>query len=112
MIFVLFSEILFRSHGPTGHGSALFRNTSGEKLNRLTTKIMEFRQAQLDKLDSTPGLHPGSVSSVNLTVLRGGDQVNVVPSTVIGTFDIRLALDVNLVEFENKVRGKLFVSVP
>lgn len=38
----------------------------------------------------------GDVITINLTMINGGHQLNVVPSELSVTFDIRLAIDVDI----------------
>lgn len=64
---------------------------------------MAFRQTQIDLLKNNPELEMGKASSLNLTVLQGGNQINVVPPTIYATFDMRLTVAVNLKEFESQV---------
>ncbi|CAH2238461.1 jg25534, partial [Pararge aegeria aegeria] len=64
-------------------------------------KFMDYRRESKAKLDSDPGLTIGDVTSVNLTMLHGGIQNNVIPEKLSASFDLRLALSVNFEEFEN-----------
>lgn len=43
------------------------------------------------------------ICDVNLTILEGGSQSNVVPNEMKLTFDIRLAIDVDHDAFEQQV---------
>lgn len=52
----------------------LFRNTPGEKIHYIIDKFMNFRKDQLDKLESNPEFTLGDVTTVNLTLLKGGAQ--------------------------------------
>lgn len=96
-------QITFRCVGKSGHGSMLFKNTPGEKINFIVQKLMAIRSQEVDKLDNNPGLDLGDVTSVNLTILSGGQQENVIPPEMSVTFDIRLSNEINLVDFENEV---------
>lgn len=89
--------------GRTGHGSKLLKNTAGEKLSYITQKLYEFRKGEADKLENDPSLEQGEVSAVNLTVLNGGVQYNVIPVTLTAIFDIRLVPDMDLKAFEKQV---------
>lgn len=52
----------------------LFRNTPGEKIHYIIDKFMNFRKEQLAKLESNPEFTLGDVTTVNLTMLKGGAQ--------------------------------------
>lgn len=64
---------------------------------------MSLRKRESDKLENNPELTIGDVTTVNLTMMNGGSQANVVPPSLSVTFDIRLANDVDLNEFDKKV---------
>lgn len=96
-------QITFRCIGRSGHGSMLFKDTPGEKINYIVQKLMEIRKREVEKLDQNPALDLGDVTSVNLTILSGGQQENVIPPEMSATFDIRLSNDIDLVEFEKLV---------
>lgn len=65
---------------------------------------MDLRQAEVLKLENNPEKTIGDVTSVNLTIMKGGVQTNVVPPQLTVAFDIRLALDVDHDEFEAQVK--------
>ncbi|XP_034663777.1 aminoacylase-1-like [Drosophila subobscura] len=90
--------------GSAGHGSLLLPNTAGEKFNYVLNKIMEYRKSQVQRLADDSSLDIGDVTAVNLTQLRGGVQSNVVPPLLEAVFDIRIALSVDVVEFERQIR--------
>lgn len=80
------------------------KNTAGEKLVHLMTKLNDFRDTQSKRLDESNGaLTVADVTTINMTLLNGGVQSNVVPAAISVTYDIRLAIDVNLDEFEATV---------
>lgn len=94
-------QIELAFNGPTGHASLLFPNTAGEKLVYVTDKFMKWRADEMKKLAS--GYPYGRVTSINLTILKGGVQANVVPTDFTATFDIRLSVDVDHAAFERQV---------
>lgn len=96
-------EIEFICNGQSGHGSLLLKGTPGEKIHYIIDKFAQFRKQESAKLDNDPKLKIGDVTTVNLTMLSGGVQANVVPPTLIATFDIRVANDVNFEEFEKTI---------
>lgn len=66
---------------------------------------MAMRAQELRKLENNPELTIGDVTTINLTRAGGGVQSNVVPPLLMVCFDVRLAIDVDQVEFENKVNS-------
>lgn len=82
-------QIEFVCNGTTGHASLILENTAGEKITYLLNKLMAMRQAELNKQKA--GTNPGKVTSINLTMLKGGVQPNVIPADLTAVFDIRLS---------------------
>jgi len=95
-----FSGVIFKISGSAGHGLLLMPNTAGEKFSYLTSKLMEFREGQVKRLKDNPELQIGDVTTINLTSVDGGVQSNVVPPVLTACFDIRLSLDIKVLEFE------------
>ncbi|KAG4068365.1 hypothetical protein HA402_007885 [Bradysia odoriphaga] len=93
-------KVTFICNGTAGHGSLLLKNTSGEKVNYILNKMTEFRSREAKKLDENPDLTIGDVTTVNLTMIEGGVQSNVVPPVMSITFDVRMAIDRSQEEFE------------
>jgi len=90
-----------RCVGNPGHGSKFIENTAAEKMQKITNKFLAFREEQKRLLESDPKLSLGDVITVNLTLLNGGVQVNVVPAEFIIGFDIRVP---PTVDYENKMK--------
>lgn len=82
----------------------LFKNTAGEKVRNLLDRFIDYRNTQVKRLDEHPELTIGDVTTVNITMLNGGIQSNVVPPEYKVTVDMRLSLDVDHQEFENMFR--------
>lgn len=59
----------------------------------VANKILEWRTSEKNKLSQ--GVDIGQVTSVNMTILNGGCQLNVVPPELFAGFDVRLAVDAN-----------------
>lgn len=93
-----------KCYGTAGHGSLLYENTAGEKIRHIINCFMNYRAEQLAKLKQNPKLSIGDVTTVNLTMLDGGIQFNVVPNMLQATFDVRLAVDVDRNAFEEMVK--------
>lgn len=78
-------------------------NTAGEKLYRILDRFFEFRNSEAQKLIDNPELTIGDVTTVNLTVINGGQQINVVPPVIVAKFDIRVAYDLPFDEMDREV---------
>lgn len=70
---------------------------------------MDYRQNEVLKLENNPELNIGNVTSVNLTILNGGVQSNVIPPLLTAVFDVRLAIDVDHTTFEAMVSFSLMM---
>lgn len=95
----------FQCGGQQGHGSLLLENTAGPKAMYIMNKMFEMRQKQADILANNPELTVGDVTSINLTIMQGGVQVNVIPPEFNLSFDIRMAINVDFELFEKQVCG-------
>ncbi|XP_053377243.1 aminoacylase-1-like [Mercenaria mercenaria] len=91
-------------HGNPGHGSRFIENTAAEKVRRIINKFLDFRGEEEKKLKSSGCLTLGEVTTINMTMLKGGIQINVVPNELSVGFDIRIPPAVDLVEFEGKIK--------
>uniref|UniRef100_A0A8C5L6Q3 N-acyl-aliphatic-L-amino acid amidohydrolase n=1 Tax=Jaculus jaculus TaxID=51337 RepID=A0A8C5L6Q3_JACJA len=91
--------------GKPGHGSRFIEDTASEKLHKVMSSILAFREKEKQRLQSNPGLKEGAVTSVNLTKLEGGVAYNVVPATMSAGFDFRVAPDVDLKAFEEQLQS-------
>ncbi|XP_026817321.1 aminoacylase-1-like isoform X2 [Rhopalosiphum maidis] len=89
--------------GQTGHGSILHENTAGEKLQYIINKFMNWREYEKNKLKNSD-LELGDVTTINLTMINGGCQINVVPTELSVTFDIRLAIDIDIEKMKETVQ--------
>ncbi|XP_032145942.1 aminoacylase-1 isoform X1 [Sapajus apella] len=93
------------STGRPGHGSRFIEDTAAEKLHKVVSSILAFREKEWQRLQSNPHLKEGAVTSVNLTKLEGGVAYNVVPATMSASFDFRVAPDVGLKAFEEQLQS-------
>lgn len=98
-----YSAVQLICEGQGGHGSMPMENTPGEKVHYMLDKMMQLRQREAQRLKDDPKLTPGDITTVNLTMLQGGLQSNVVPAEMRLTFDIRLAIDVDHDAFDQQV---------
>ncbi|OMH83486.1 Aminoacylase-1 [Zancudomyces culisetae] len=90
----LLSTVKFTAHGNTGHGSQFIEGTAIEKLLPVINGVMALRDEELAKLKTLKQgaqIAAGEVTAINLTMLEGGKQQNVVPATYSVTFDIRIS---------------------
>ena len=94
-------------HGSPGHGSRFLENTAGEKAWKVINRLYEYRQEQRELLESDSSLTLGDVTTVNLTMMEGGVQVNVVPDKLTLGVDIRVTPRTDIREFEAKLRSWL-----
>ncbi|XP_055269914.1 aminoacylase-1 [Moschus berezovskii] len=92
------------STGKPGHASRFIEDTAAEKLHKVVSSILAFREKERQRLQSDPQLKEGAVTSVNLTILEGGVAYNVVPATMSASFDFRVAPDVDLKAFEGQLQ--------
>ncbi|XP_049529285.1 aminoacylase-1A-like [Anopheles darlingi] len=96
-------HVYFNISGTPGHGSLLLKGTAGQKAHFIIDKLMRFREQEVKRLENNPDFTIGDVTTVNLTIMKGGVQENVVPPELTVCFDIRLAVNVNHLEFENQL---------
>uniref|UniRef100_A0A8B9P8N5 N-acyl-aliphatic-L-amino acid amidohydrolase n=1 Tax=Apteryx owenii TaxID=8824 RepID=A0A8B9P8N5_APTOW len=82
--------------GSPGHGSRFISNTAAEKMHKVITSFLAFRESEKQRLRSDTGLTLGDVTSLNLTMLEGGVSFNVVPSEMAVGFDVRIPPTVDL----------------
>jgi len=101
------NEYWFEIHvpGDPGHGSRFVENTAAEKARYMINKMLDYREVQRKRLESNPELSLGDVNTVNLTMVNGGLQANVVPEKLILTFDVRITPTSDLNKFESMIRG-------
>ena len=90
--------------GNPGHGSRFIENTAAEKVQFLTNKLLGYREEQKKIFNSSPDMTLGDVTTVNLTYMSGGVQMNVVPNEFTIGFDIRITPTTKLEKFEGMIR--------
>ncbi|KAK3873823.1 hypothetical protein Pcinc_017148 [Petrolisthes cinctipes] len=95
--------VMVTCRGQPGHGSQFLPETAGEKLRRIINSFMNFRDEEKQKLKDNPSLSLGDVVTVNLTMLEGGVQFNVIPAELKVGFDVRVCPS-QLDTFEKKVQ--------
>ncbi|XP_041348549.1 aminoacylase-1-like [Gigantopelta aegis] len=90
--------------GQPGHGSQILKNTAGMKLRNVINSFLDFRTKEENRLNSDEKLTLGDVTTVNLTMLEGGIQYNVVPDKLSVGFDIRIPPTADLKAFESTIK--------
>lgn len=83
-------KLLIKCSGQPGHGSQFLPNTAGEKFRCIVNSLLGYRDSQEQKLKDNPELKLGDVTTINLTILEGGVQYNVVPAEMSVGFDVRI----------------------
>mgnify|MGYP002388285196 CR=1 FL=1 len=80
--------------GNTGHGSRLIENTAAEKAQFVLNEMLKYRTNEQQRLEqsqtSNQPLQLGNITTVNLTKMSGGVQINVVPDQYTLAFDCRI----------------------
>ena len=64
--------------GSPGHGSKFIENNAGEKLQSVINSALAFRESEKKRMLEN-NLALGDVITLNLTIIEGGVQVNVLP---------------------------------
>lgn len=72
-------------------------------------KLSELRNVEVKKLQNNTNLTIGDITTVNLTILNGGTQSNVVPPIFSATYDVRIANGVDLTLFQQQVICFFFI---
>lgn len=87
--------------GSSGHGSIMLPNTPGEKVRVVMDEFQDRRQKEGAKLTGKPvEIELGTVTTINLTMIEGGVQENVVPDSFKLTYDISVSVHEDQVQFE------------
>jgi len=79
-------------------------NNAALKAQYMINKLLDYRAKEKARLESDPNLTLGDVTTVNLNIMKGGVQTNVIPDKFDLTFDIRITPTTNLQEFEKMIR--------
>uniref|UniRef100_A0A8C1PAQ8 N-acyl-aliphatic-L-amino acid amidohydrolase n=1 Tax=Cyprinus carpio TaxID=7962 RepID=A0A8C1PAQ8_CYPCA len=82
--------------GSPGHGSRFVENTAAEKLRRVINSFLEFREKEKHRLNTSECFTLGDVTTVNMTMVKGGVAYNVVPAEMDVSFDLRIPPTDNL----------------
>ena len=83
--------------GNTGHGSRLIENTAAEKVQFIVNEMLQYRTKEKERLEQSQTtdkpLQLGNITTINLTKMIGGVQINVVPDQYTLGFDCRIKPD-------------------
>ncbi|KAK0138926.1 Aminoacylase-1A [Merluccius polli] len=90
--------------GNPGHGSRFVENTAAEKLRNIINSFMDFREKEKLRLNTSQCFTLGDVTTVNMTMVKGGVAYNVIPAEMDVSFDLRIPPTVNLQEFEKQIK--------
>ncbi|TKS71374.1 Aminoacylase-1A [Collichthys lucidus] len=90
--------------GSPGHGSRFVENTAAEKLRHVMNCFLDFREKEKHRLNTSECFTLGDVTTVNMTMVKGGVAYNVIPPEMDVSFDLRIPPTVNLQEFEKQIR--------
>ncbi|VDM24593.1 unnamed protein product, partial [Hydatigera taeniaeformis] len=97
--------VTFLIPGKSGHGSRFIEDTAVEKLHRLMGRLLAYRESEKKKLEEMKGndLALGSVVTLNINVIRGGIEANIVPSEIEVQVDFRLPPTIDFDAFEGQL---------
>ncbi|XP_049868171.1 aminoacylase-1-like [Pectinophora gossypiella] len=87
------------------HGSMFppFNVTAPGICHNVVNRLLEFRESQ-DRIYKKVGLmHAGKYTSVNLSILKSGSIINIIPGHVSVSFDIRLNTRIKENHFETQL---------
>uniref|UniRef100_A0A4W6DPB5 N-acyl-aliphatic-L-amino acid amidohydrolase n=1 Tax=Lates calcarifer TaxID=8187 RepID=A0A4W6DPB5_LATCA len=90
--------------GSPGHGSRFVENTAAEKLRQVINSFLDFREKEKHRLNTSECFTLGDVTTVNMTMVKGGVAYNVIPAEMDVSFDLRIPPTVNLQEFERQIK--------
>uniref|UniRef100_A0A3P9MWA2 N-acyl-aliphatic-L-amino acid amidohydrolase n=1 Tax=Poecilia reticulata TaxID=8081 RepID=A0A3P9MWA2_POERE len=96
--------ITVRCPGSPGHGSRFVENTAAEKLRQVINSFLDFREKEKHRLNTSECFTLGDVTTVNMTMVKGGVAYNVIPVEMDVSFDLRIPPTVNLQEFEKQIK--------
>ncbi|XP_062325436.1 aminoacylase-1A-like [Osmerus eperlanus] len=90
--------------GSPGHGSRFVENTAAEKLRSIINSFLDFREKEKHRLNTSECFTLGDVTTINMTMVKGGMAYNVIPAEMDVSFDLRIPPTVNLQEFEEQIK--------
>uniref|UniRef100_A0AAQ5X331 N-acyl-aliphatic-L-amino acid amidohydrolase n=1 Tax=Amphiprion ocellaris TaxID=80972 RepID=A0AAQ5X331_AMPOC len=88
--FALDEGITVHCPGRPGHGSRFVENTAAEKLRHVINSFLDFREKEKHRLNTSECFTLGDVTTVNMTMVKGGVAYNVIPAEMDVSFDLRI----------------------
>lgn len=75
-------------------------------MTKLLAKLNAFREAEARKFVETNYPYYGNITTINLTILKGGVQSNVIPGGMQATIDMRNSIDTDLNDVKQQVSNQ------
>lgn len=72
-------------------------------MTNLLAKLNAFRDEEQRKFSKANYPYYGNITTINLTILRGGVQYNVIPAEFRATIDMRTSIEIDLNGIEQQV---------
>ncbi|CAJ0951859.1 unnamed protein product, partial [Mesorhabditis belari] len=91
--------------GNPGHVMEFIENTAMEKLNHFLNSALAYRAKWKKTLESDPNLKLGDVPTINLPIVKGGVQANVIPDKFVLEFSIRVPPTMHFDSIKNEIEG-------
>lgn len=91
-------------YGESAHAAGLPDGTAAEQAAYMIRKMYRLRRAEVMRLKANKSLTLGEVTSINLTIMKGGIENNVIPREINLVFDVRLTVSVPQEQFISIVR--------
>ncbi|KAJ4450809.1 hypothetical protein ANN_02239 [Periplaneta americana] len=111
VIYIVYGErsiwqLTYHVNGAAGSSELIPSGTAAEKLRIVLNRAMEYRQTQKEKLESDASLTTGDVTTLNLTVMKGGcGSLGNIPDHLAISFDIRVSVTQDHEEMESMLQG-------
>ncbi|GLH01414.1 Aminoacylase-1 [Gryllus bimaculatus] len=97
-------KLEFICRGNPGHGSMLMDNPAAQRVRVILDRLLDYRESEKARLKH-PLMDQGKVTCVNVTMLQGGVQNNVVPPEITIVADVRISPEKDHDEFVKMVQG-------
>uniref|UniRef100_A0AAQ5Z1A7 N-acyl-aliphatic-L-amino acid amidohydrolase n=1 Tax=Amphiprion ocellaris TaxID=80972 RepID=A0AAQ5Z1A7_AMPOC len=95
----------YKTHRTQGiHLSDQFQGTSDFNLRHVINSFLDFREKEKHRLNTSECFTLGDVTTVNMTMVKGGVAYNVIPAEMDVSFDLRIPPTVNLQDFERQIK--------
>ncbi|CAJ0584244.1 unnamed protein product, partial [Mesorhabditis spiculigera] len=91
--------------GNPGHAMEFIENTAMEKMHRFMNSALAFRAKWKKILNDDPTLRLGDVPTLNIPIIQGGVQANVIPDKFVLDFIIRVPPNMDFDALKAEVDG-------